>query len=96
MQLLSFLPITVSTTSRILPLRVHYRLIATDDFSCTGPLAGSFPILSLRTNKADVVVAVDKDLADRLDKSGERWRYSGKYVLLVMLWSEKVILMDVA
>ncbi|OSX56693.1 hypothetical protein POSPLADRAFT_1076550 [Postia placenta MAD-698-R-SB12] len=43
-----------------------------------GPLAGSFPILSLRTNKADVVVAVDKEKADKLDKSGEHWRYNGK------------------
>lgn len=46
--------------------------------SLSGPLAGSFPILSLRTNKADVVVAVDKEKADKLDKSGEHWRYNGK------------------
>ena len=49
-------------------------------YSATGPLAGSFPILSLRTNKADVIVAVEKDVAEKLDKSGEKWRYNGKYV----------------
>ncbi|EMD35051.1 hypothetical protein CERSUDRAFT_116552 [Gelatoporia subvermispora B] len=50
-----------------------------------GPLAGAFPILSLRTNKADVVVGVDKDVADRLDDSGEQWRYNGKYALVAFL-----------
>lgn len=46
-----------------------------------GPLAGSFPILSLRTNKADVVVGVDQDVADRLDEEEDRkWRYDGRYV----------------
>ncbi|KDQ54505.1 hypothetical protein JAAARDRAFT_196426 [Jaapia argillacea MUCL 33604] len=50
-----------------------------------GPLAGSFPILSLRTNKADVVVGVDQDIADRLDKSGEKWRVNGKFALVSFL-----------
>ena len=46
-----------------------------------GPLAGSFPILSLRTNKADVVVGVDQSVADRLDeKDNRKWRYDGRYV----------------
>ncbi|KAI0351611.1 DUF89 domain-containing protein [Trametes cingulata] len=48
-----------------------------------GPIAGSFPILSLRTNKADVIVAVDQEVADKLDKSGEKWRYNGKYALVL-------------
>ncbi|KAI1790587.1 hypothetical protein LXA43DRAFT_1015926 [Ganoderma leucocontextum] len=48
-----------------------------------GPLSGSFPILSLRTNKADVIVAVDKEVAEKLDKSGENWRYNGKYALVL-------------
>jgi len=47
-----------------------------------GPLAGSFPILSLRTNKADVVVGVPQDIADKLDASGEKWRVNGKYALV--------------
>ncbi|KAJ8480751.1 hypothetical protein ONZ51_g6456 [Trametes cubensis] len=48
-----------------------------------GPIAGSFPILSLRTNKADVIVGVDQDVADKLDKSGENWRYNGKYAVVL-------------
>ena len=48
--------------------------------STTGPLRGSFPILSLRTNKADVIVGVEKETAERLDKSGEKWRVNGKCV----------------
>ncbi|PCH42909.1 DUF89 domain-containing protein [Wolfiporia cocos MD-104 SS10] len=50
-----------------------------------GPLAGSFPILSLRTNKADVIVGIDKALAEKLDNSGENWRYSGKYAVVLFL-----------
>jgi hypothetical protein len=49
---------------------------------CSGPLSGSFPILSLRTNKADVVVGVDQAVADRLDASTDekekKWRVNGK------------------
>lgn len=43
-----------------------------------GPLAGAFPILSLRTSKADVVVGVDQARADALDVSDEKWRVNGK------------------
>lgn len=43
-----------------------------------GPLAGAFPILSLRTNKADVIVGIEKDIADNHDKEGIDWRVSGK------------------
>lgn len=51
--------------------------------SCiVGPLAGDFPILSLRTNKADVVVGVPQDVADKLDAAGEKWRVNGKYALV--------------
>ena len=50
-----------------------------------GPLRGSFPILSLRTNKADVIVGVEKELAERLDRSGEKWRVGGKCVFVSSL-----------
>ncbi|GLB44649.1 putative DUF89 domain-containing protein [Lyophyllum shimeji] len=53
--------------------------------SAIGPLASAFPILSLRTSKADVVVGVDKETADRLDKSGEKWRVNGRYALISFL-----------
>jgi len=47
-----------------------------------GPLAGSFPLLSLRTNKADVVVGVEKDIVEKMDSSGEKWRVDGRYALI--------------
>ncbi|KAF8347297.1 hypothetical protein F5887DRAFT_51743 [Amanita rubescens] len=50
-----------------------------------GPLAGSFPLLSLRTNKANVVVGIDRQVAERLDQSGEKWRVSGRYALISFL-----------
>ena len=50
-----------------------------------GPLAGNFPILSLRTNKADVVVGVPQEVADKLDAAGEKWRVNGKYALVSFL-----------
>ncbi|KAK7055177.1 DUF89 domain-containing protein [Favolaschia claudopus] len=43
-----------------------------------GPLAGSFPLLSLRTNKADVVVGVEREIAEKLDKEGSKWRVDGR------------------
>ncbi|KIL65759.1 hypothetical protein M378DRAFT_161764 [Amanita muscaria Koide BX008] len=57
----------------------------TDFAEALGPLAGSFPLLSLRTNKADVVVGVDRDVAERLDRSGEKWRVDGSYALISFL-----------
>ena len=30
-----------------------------------------------RTNKADIVVGVDIEVAENLDKSGEKWRVNG-------------------
>ncbi|KAF8064163.1 DUF89 domain-containing protein [Lyophyllum atratum] len=56
--------------------------------SAIGPLAGSFPLLSLRTNKADVVVGVDEEVAEKLDKSGEQWRVDGRYALISFLGSK--------
>ena len=52
------------------------RLIKT--YLLVGPLAGDFPILSLRTNKADVAVGIPQAVADKLDQAGERWRVNGK------------------
>ena len=45
-----------------------------------GPLAHAFPLLSLRTSKADVVVGIPRSVADALDARDERWRVSGRYV----------------
>jgi damage-control phosphatase, subfamily III len=44
-----------------------------------GPLSGSFPILSLRTNKADVVVGVNAAVAQKLQReTGNSWRTNGR------------------
>lgn len=45
-----------------------------------GPLHGHFPLLSLRTCKADVVVGLDEGVAERLDadKNEKGWRVNGK------------------
>ncbi|KAF8630307.1 hypothetical protein AX15_003000 [Amanita polypyramis BW_CC] len=50
-----------------------------------GPLMGSFPLLSLRTNKADVAVGIDRATVERLDQAGEKWRVSGSYALISFL-----------
>jgi hypothetical protein len=52
----------------------------------SGPLAGAFPLLSLRTNKADVVTGIEKETAVRLDASGEKWRVDGRCVDSLMLF----------
>ncbi|KAH9922327.1 uncharacterized protein BXZ73DRAFT_104145 [Epithele typhae] len=57
--------------------------VSTPFSEAIGPLAGTFPILSLRTNKADVVCAVDQAVAEKLDSTGEKWRYNGKYALVL-------------
>lgn len=56
--------------------------VSTPFATTLGPLAGSFPLLSLRTNKSDVVVGVPQDVADRLDEKDKRWRVNGKYALV--------------
>ncbi|KAI0037119.1 DUF89 domain-containing protein [Vararia minispora EC-137] len=53
--------------------------------TAVGPLASSFPLLSLRTNKADVVVGVPQDIADALDKKDPKWAVNGKYALVSFL-----------
>ncbi|KAA1475715.1 DUF89 domain-containing protein [Dentipellis sp. KUC8613] len=55
--------------------------VSTPFETAVGPLAGAFPLLSLRTNKADVVVGVPQEVADALDAQGENWRVSGRYAV---------------
>ncbi|KAJ3519929.1 hypothetical protein NMY22_g12977 [Coprinellus aureogranulatus] len=54
-----------------------------------GPLAGAFPLLSLRTNKADVAVGVPRDVVERLDASEEKWRVDGRYALISFVPASK-------
>jgi len=59
--------------------------VSTPFETAIGPLAGSFPLLSLRTNKADVAVGIDQAVADRLDEEGGKWRVNGRYALISFL-----------
>ncbi|EJU00627.1 DUF89-domain-containing protein [Dacryopinax primogenitus] len=47
-----------------------------------GTLAGRFPLLALRTNKADVIVGLREGFAQELDQKDKDWRWSGKYGLI--------------
>ncbi|KAF5352938.1 hypothetical protein D9758_007873 [Tetrapyrgos nigripes] len=47
-----------------------------------GPLAGSFPLLSLRTNKADVAVGLDKQKVAETEEKDPKWRVNGKFALI--------------
>ncbi|CAD6889901.1 unnamed protein product [Tilletia controversa] len=52
-----------------------------------GPLAseqGAPPVVSLRTVKSDVVVGVDSEVSERLDKEEPGWRISGKYAVVLL------------
>ncbi|KAK7035393.1 Hairy/enhancer-of-split with YRPW motif protein 2 [Paramarasmius palmivorus] len=51
----------------------------------TGPLAGTFPLLSLRTNKADVAVGLTSEVLDAIEKKDDKWRVNGKYALISYL-----------
>lgn len=59
--------------------------VSTSFETALGPLGRSFPLLSLRTNKADVVVGIDQAVADKLDEKGEKWRINGRYALVSFL-----------
>ncbi|TIA99975.1 hypothetical protein E3P94_01884 [Wallemia ichthyophaga] len=41
-----------------------------------GPLAGQFPLLSLRTNKADVIVGLERDVVDTMQREHPDYRIS--------------------
>ena len=43
-------------------------------------MAGFVPILSLRTNKADVAVGLEDEVVQRVEKEDPRWRVNGRYV----------------
>ncbi|KAI5449589.1 Hairy/enhancer-of-split with YRPW motif protein 2 [Naganishia albida] len=47
-----------------------------------GPLNGQFPLVSLRTNKADPIVGLPEGTAESLDKTSPDWRVSGKYAVV--------------
>ncbi|KAF9498122.1 hypothetical protein BDN71DRAFT_440515 [Pleurotus eryngii] len=47
------------------------------------PHVGSFPLLSLRANKADIVSGFDRDIAQRLCQSDETWRVNGRCVFFL-------------
>lgn len=47
-----------------------------------GPLAGEFPLLSLRTLKADVIVGLPEGKAEELDRDEPRWRWAGKHAVV--------------
>ncbi|GHJ89415.1 hypothetical protein NliqN6_5817 [Naganishia liquefaciens] len=47
-----------------------------------GPLNGQFPLVSLRTNKADPIVGLPEGTAERLDETTPDWRVSGKYAVV--------------
>ncbi|KAJ3729202.1 DUF89 domain-containing protein [Lentinula guzmanii] len=53
-----------------------------------GPLAGSFPLLSLRTNKADVAVGLDKEVLVQIEEKDANWRVNGKFALISFLGKE--------
>lgn len=50
----------------------------------SGPLAGKIPILSLRTNKADVVVGLPDGVGEAMDADPAKdgWRVNGRLVLI--------------
>jgi hypothetical protein len=61
----------------------------------SGPLAHAFPLLSLRTNKADVVVGIPRSVMEALDARDEKWRTNGRFVvrcsLLLRVWKVPIV-----
>ncbi|KIK56194.1 hypothetical protein GYMLUDRAFT_47408 [Collybiopsis luxurians FD-317 M1] len=50
-----------------------------------GPLARSFPLLSLRTNKADVAVGLDREIVAQTEAKDAKWRVNGKFAFISFL-----------
>ncbi|KIO17031.1 hypothetical protein M407DRAFT_33319 [Tulasnella calospora MUT 4182] len=52
-----------------------------------GPLAGKLPILSLRTNKADVIAGLPKELVEKMDSDRETngWRTNGRWGVITFI-----------
>ncbi|KAG8952353.1 hypothetical protein FRC04_004781 [Tulasnella sp. 424] len=52
-----------------------------------GPLAGKLPILSLRTNKADVIAGLPKELVEKMDSDPETsgWRTNGRWGVITFI-----------
>lgn len=47
-----------------------------------GPLKGQFPLVTFRTNKAHVLVGVEKAKANAAEAEDERWRVDGKWAVV--------------
>ncbi|BGP19757.1 hypothetical protein JCM10213_003603 [Rhodosporidiobolus nylandii] len=47
-----------------------------------GPLRGHFPLLSLRTCKADTVCGLAPGVEERVEKEDAKWRVNGKYAVV--------------
>ncbi|CED85591.1 Uncharacterized conserved protein [Phaffia rhodozyma] len=47
-----------------------------------GPINGRIPILSLRTNKAEVIVGLAEGVEERTVKEDPKWRVNGKYAVV--------------
>jgi len=50
--------------------------------SLAGPLNGRFPLLSLRTNKAEVIVGLAEGVEERMDEEDPKWRFNGKWAVV--------------
>lgn len=83
-------PYSLRPSSSSPPLPPHQRKLTSDaNWSTTtpfetslGPLRGLFPLLSLRTCKADVCVGLAEGRAEELDQEDPKWRINGKYAVV--------------